>query len=70
MALIVARAFVASTVLDYLLSPRLAADLGPAVPPLAPGQVAISGHSRNGKQSLLAAAFDARISAVVGSSPG
>jgi len=70
MALIVARAFVASTVLDYVLSPRLAADLGPAVPPLAPGQVAISGHSRNGKQSLLAAAFDARISAVVGSSPG
>ena len=96
MALIVARAFVASTVLDYVLSPRLVADLGPAVPPLAPGQVAIwlglglglanpnsnpnpnpnpgqvaiSGHSRNGKQSLLAAAFDPRISAVVGSSPG
>ena len=70
MALIVARAFVASTVLDYVLSPRLADDLGPGVPPLAPGQVSITGHSRNGKQSLLAAAFDARITAVVGSSPG
>ena len=30
----------------------------------------IAGHSRNGKQSLVAAAFDDRIAAVVGSSPG
>ena len=29
-----------------------------------------SGHSRNGKQSLIAAAFDERFAAVVGSSPG
>ena len=33
-------------------------------------QVSITGHSRNGKQSLIAAAFDERITAVVGSSPG
>ena len=32
--------------------------------------MAIAGHSRNGKQSLIAAAFDDRITAVVGSSPG
>lgn len=31
-------------------------------------QVSITGHSRNGKQSLIAAAFDERITAVVGSS--
>src|SRR5690606_32638553 len=31
-------------------------------------QIAITGHSRNGKQSLWAAAFDERISAVVSSS--
>lgn len=70
MALIVARAFVASRALDYVLSPRFAADFDGAAPPLAAGQVCITGHSRNGKQSLLAAAFDGRITAVVGSSPG
>lgn len=32
--------------------------------------MAITGHSRNGKQSIIAAAFDERITAVVGSSPG
>ena len=70
MALIVARAFVASRALDYALSPRFVTDLvaDGGAPPLAPGQVAITGHSRNGKQSLLAAAFDERIAAVVGSS--
>lgn len=35
-----------------------------------PDQIAITGHSRNGKQSLLAAAFDTRFAAVVGSGPG
>ena len=30
----------------------------------------ITGHSRNGKQSVIAAAFDTRITAAVGSSPG
>jgi hypothetical protein len=60
MALILARAFVASRTLDYILTlPEVNAD-----------QVAITGHSRNGKQSLIAAAFDERITAVVGSSPG
>jgi dienelactone hydrolase len=33
-------------------------------------QIAITGHSRNGKQSLLAAAFDDRITAVITSSGG
>jgi len=33
-------------------------------------KIAITGHSRNGKQSLLAAAFDDRITAVVSSSGG
>lgn len=33
-------------------------------------QIAITGHSRNGKQSLLAAAFDNRITAVITSSGG
>lgn len=52
------RAWLGSRVLDYLL-------------PLAEtddGCVAITGHSRNGKQSLIAAAFDERITAVVSSS--
>ena len=31
-------------------------------------KIAISGHSRNGKQALLAAAFDERIAAVIPSS--
>lgn len=33
-------------------------------------KIAITGHSRNGKQSLLAAAFDSRITAVISSSGG
>lgn len=33
-------------------------------------KIAIAGHSRNGKQSLLAAAFDERITAVISSSGG
>lgn len=60
MALILARAFVASRTLDYIIK----------LPGVNQDQVAITGHSRNGKQSLIAAAFDPRITAVVGSSPG
>jgi len=33
-------------------------------------KIALAGHSRNGKQSLIAAAFDPRIKAVIPSSPG
>ena len=60
MALILARAFVASRTLDYVLT----------LPGVNTDMVSITGHSRNGKQSLIAAAFDSRITAVVGSSPG
>ena len=59
-ALIIARAWVASRVLDYALTLEY----------VDPTKVSLSGHSRNGKQSLIAAAFDTRIGAVVGSSPG
>ena len=59
--LIAARAWVASRTLDYVLA---------QVPEGDASQVCISGHSRNGKQSLVAAALDSRIAAVVGSSPG
>ena len=62
MALIAARAFVASRALDYALSDALGF--------VDASRVAIAGHSRNGKQSLVAAAFDERIGAVLGSSPG
>lgn len=52
------RAWGASRVVDYLLT-RTAVNKD---------QIAITGHSRNGKQSLWAAAFDERIAAVVSSS--
>src|SRR5690606_8435609 len=52
------RAWGASRVVDYLYSR----------PEINKDQIAITGHSRNGKQSLWAAAFDDRISAVVSSS--
>ena len=60
--LIMRRAWLASRVLDFLLS-----EYGPGVDP---ERTSITGHSRNGKQSLIAAAFDERFAAVVGSSPG
>jgi hypothetical protein len=63
---ILARAFVASRTLDALLDGPAVA----AVPPIDRTRIAMTGHSRNGKQSLIAAAFDERISAIVGSSPG
>jgi len=70
MALIHARAFVASRVLDYLLGPTFGDGFPAPVPTLNATAVCISGHSRNGKQSIIAAAFDERFTAVVGSSPG
>lgn len=54
------RAWGASRVVDYVLTRR----------EVDPKQIAITGHSRNGKQSLWAAAFDDRISAVISSSCG
>ena len=55
---IMRRAWGASRVVDYLFTR----------PEINKQQIAITGHSRNGKQSLWAAAFDERISAVVSSS--
>jgi dienelactone hydrolase len=54
------RAWGASRVIDYLYTR----------PEVNKKQIAITGHSRNGKQSLWAAAFDERITAVVSSSCG
>jgi len=57
------KAWLASRALDYVLGPESGLDT-------VDGQVAIIGHSRYGKQSLIAAAFDPRITAVVARSPG
>jgi pimeloyl-ACP methyl ester carboxylesterase len=54
------RAWLAGLVIDYL----------EGVPGADAGRIAISGHSRNGKQALIAAAFDDRIGSVVSSSSG
>jgi hypothetical protein len=54
------RAWLGSRALDYVLSQPFAHR----------EQVAITGHSRNGKQSLIAAAYDQRITAVADSSSG
>lgn len=54
------RAWAASRCVDYLTT----------LPQIRPDQIAITGHSRNGKQALIATAFDERIAAVVASSPG
>jgi dienelactone hydrolase len=51
-------AWSASRAVDYLVTR----------PEVLAGQIGIAGHSRNGKQALLAAAFDDRIGAVVASS--
>jgi len=68
---ILARAFVASRTLDFVLSPAATgAVTGLHLPPVDFGRVSITGHSRNGKQSVIAAAFDERFTSVVGSSPG
>lgn len=56
-------AWMASRALDYLLDERYDC-------PVIADQICIIGHSRYGKQSLIAAAFDARITSVVARSPG
>jgi dienelactone hydrolase len=54
------RAFGASRAVDYLYT----------LPFVDKNKIALTGHSRNGKQSLMAAAFDERIDAVIPSSGG
>lgn len=57
------QSWIAGRALDYLLSERFDRDINPE-------HVGIIGHSRYGKQSLYAAAFDSRIKAVVSRSAG
>jgi cephalosporin-C deacetylase-like acetyl esterase len=59
-SMLMRRAWGASRVVDYLITR----------PEVNKKQLSISGHSRNGKQSLWATAFDDRIAAVVSSSSG
>ncbi|HRP55484.1 alpha/beta fold hydrolase [Agriterribacter sp.] len=59
-ATLMKRAWGASRVIDYLYQ----------LPEVDTARIALTGHSRNGKQSLMAAAFDKRIKAVVSSSGG
>lgn len=59
-SMLMRRAWGAARVVDYLY----------ARPEVNKKQIAITGHSRNGKQSLWAAAFDERITAVISSSSG
>jgi cephalosporin-C deacetylase-like acetyl esterase len=59
-ATLMKRAWGASRVIDYLYQ----------LPEVDTASIALTGHSRNGKQSLMAAAFDDRITAVVSSSGG
>jgi len=60
---ILTKAWLASRTLDYVLDPRYGY-------PVTNGQVGIIGWSRYGKQSMIAAAFDERITSVVARSPG
>ena len=57
-SMLMRRAWGASRVIDYLVTRKEVNEK----------QIAITGHSRNGKQSLWAAAFDERIAAVISSS--
>lgn len=57
------KAWLGSRALDYLLDPKYGYNV-------ADGQVAIIGFSRYAKQSLIAAAFDQRITSVVARSAG
>ena len=59
-ATLMKRAWGASRVVDYLYT----------LPTVDTNGIALTGHSRNGKQSLMAAAFDNRIKAVVSSNGG
>jgi cephalosporin-C deacetylase-like acetyl esterase len=59
-SLLTRRAWAGSRCVDYLLT----------LPEVRSDQIAIAGHSRNGKQSLIAGAFDERIAAVISSSSG
>jgi cephalosporin-C deacetylase-like acetyl esterase len=54
------RAWAASRCIDYLHT----------LPVVKTNQIALTGHSRNGKTSLIAAAFDHRVNAVISSSSG
>jgi predicted esterase len=54
------RAWAASRCVDYLLN----------VPMVDKSRIALTGHSRNGKTALIAAALDPRITAVISSSSG
>jgi dienelactone hydrolase len=58
-----AKGWLASRCIDYLLSEE-------STVRIAPKQIAIIGFSRYGKQSMIAAAFDPRITCVVARSPG
>lgn len=59
-SLLTRRAWAASRCVDYLLT----------LPEVAPAQIALVGHSRNGKQALIGGAADERIAAVISSSAG
>lgn len=58
--LIARRAYLASRVVDYVIT----------LPYVIPSQIGITGHSRNGKQSLIAGGYDERFTAIVDSSSG
>ena len=57
------KAWLASRCIDYLLGDS-------SVVKISPGQIAIIGFSRYGKQAMIAGAFDERITCVVARSPG
>tara|TARA_B100000029_G_scaffold223495_1_gene221477 strand:+ start:102 stop:2246 length:2145 start_codon:yes stop_codon:yes gene_type:complete len=57
------KAWLASRCIDYLVSQS-------SVVNISPGEIAIIGFSRYGKQAMIAAAFDERITCVVARSPG
>lgn len=58
--LLARRAYYASRVLDYVLT----------LPYIRPDAIGLTGHSRNGKETLIAAGLDPRFAAVVDSSSG
>jgi len=62
------RAWGAQRVVDYLYT--LGSRQEDALPIVDTERIGLTGHSRNGKQSLMAAAFDERIKAVIPSSGG